>query len=274
MEMNMSPQLRLVQGIGFSPHSPIENPALTGEAEGVEGDLEAILAFGKISPHEKMLHAEALLLSKWEFKERWERCLDSPLIAHADAALALKGDYDGVVGIKDAGIPYAKIFEMMGFPVFEIDYSHRKRNMEKPVIDNYQLSQLKERKSVLLADIDFVSGRTLREVTKYLRENGVMVKAAYIGLYKWPGIDGKEFSVGKDTINFDKFWMGKVGGLCYNKFFNISSGKKTKIYDKELIPSDLRLYSPNPYIENNETLGSAAARKIARYFKSLETGDD
>ena len=111
-----------------------------------------------------------------------EKIFRSPLIAHVDAALQLKENYDAVVGVREVGLPYAKIFEMVGFPVFDVDYSHHKRDMKEPKIDVEHLQRLRDKKAVLLTDIDFVTGKTLREVTRYLRENGVNVGGAYIGL--------------------------------------------------------------------------------------------
>jgi len=211
--MGMSCGLRLEQRLVHKPHTPIRNPEITKEAEGMEGNLDEVLSRGKLSPHDKMLNTEAFLLSKWEAGEQWKNYLDSPLIAHVDAALQLRQNYDAVVGIKEAGIPYAKIFEMVGFPIFDIDYSHQKRNMTEPRMEDEQIKQLRDKQAVLLTDIDFVTGKTLREVTRYLRENGVNVSGAYIGLSRWPGMKSGGFSIGDDTVNFDTFWKGRTFGL-------------------------------------------------------------
>ncbi|MEM4318502.1 MAG: phosphoribosyltransferase [Candidatus Pacearchaeota archaeon] len=252
-------ELRIVQ-----PHSPIRNPEITEEAARIEGDLASlakVLLKEELSPHDRILHTEAFLLSQWKAREQWKRYLDSPLISHVDAALQLRQNYDAVVGIKNAGIPYAQIFEMVGFPIFEIDYSHRKRDMKEPQIDDEKVKQLRDKKSVLLTDIDFVTGKALREVTRYLREKDVKVNGAYIGLFRWPGMKSEkseEFFIGNDTVNFDTFWKGRTSGL--------STIRSTLPYKKGLIPSDVALYTSNPFLEEDELKGSAAARRIAKYF--------
>ena len=144
MNMGLCFGFRLEQKLVYKPHTPIENPELTEEAKGHESDLTSVIAKGKLSPHEKMLHVESALLSAWEFSEDWKRYLDSPLISHIDAALRLKSEYDAVVGIKNAGIAYTKLFEMAGFPTFEIDYSHYKRKMDSPKMDESHLEAIKD----------------------------------------------------------------------------------------------------------------------------------
>lgn len=257
--MSLSCGLRLEQRLVYPPHSPIRNPEITREADGIEGDLAIVLSKGKLSQHDKMLNTEAFLLSQWKAREQWEIYLDSPLISHVDAALQLRQNYDAVVGIKNAGVPYAQIFEIVGFPVFDVDYSHHKRDMEEPVMDCKQVKQLRDKQSVLLTDIDLVTGKTLREVAKYLRENGVKVDGAYIGLSRWSGMESEEFSIGDDTVNFDTFWKGRTSGL--------STIRSRLPYRKGLIPQDLALYTSNPTLEDNELRGSAAARRIAKYFR-------
>lgn len=259
MMMGISCGLRLEQRLVHKPHTPIRNPEITEEAKGMESNLDKVLARGQLSRHDKMLHTEAFLLSHWEDGEQWKKYLDSPLIAHVDAALQLRQNYDAVVGIREAGIPYTKIFGMVGFPTFDIDYSHHKRDMKEPRMDDEQIKQLRDKQAVLVADIDFVTGKTLREVIKFLRENGVNVNGAYIGLSRWPGMESQGFSVSDDTVNFDTFWKGKTSGL---------SRVRSRIpYKRELIPEDLALYTSNPALEDNELRGSAAAIRVAKYFK-------
>jgi hypothetical protein len=261
MMMSLSCGLGLEQRLVHKPHSPIENPELTEEAEDHESDMERVLSKGKLSPYEKMLHVESALLSNWEFGDDWRTYLDSPLLAHVDAALRLKKDYDAVVGIEEAGIPYAKIFEMVGFPIYEIDFSHHKRDMETPEIDESQLNSLKDGR-VLLADIDFVSGKTLREVHKFLKGKGINVDGAYIGLSQWPGMDSEEFGISENTVDFDTFWKGKTTGL--------SEIRSSIPYKRCLIPEDFMLFSSNPTLPEKENYGSVAARRIARYFINRE----
>ena len=255
---------RIEQRLDIRPHSPLENPELTEEAEGLTGTLDNILTRGKLSLREKMLQTEALLLSKWRYAQEWKDYLDSPLITHADAAMSLKNSYDAVVGIQKAGIAYAKIFELMGFPVYDIDFSHHKRNMEKPVMDQKQIAELKGKRNVLLTDIDFVTGRTLREVTNYLRERGINVTGAYIGLSKWQGLESNNHYIGDDTVNFETFWK-----TCGNtrQIMDILP------YKKKIIPHDLRIYTSNkadPNLNCYEMMSSGKAVRIAKYIKKSE----
>lgn len=247
---------QLEQRVVHNEHSPIKTPELTKEAESHESYLNLVILNGKLSPYEKMLHVESRLLSEWGFRD-WKSYLDSPLISHMDAALKLKKEYDLVVGIKNAGIPYAKIFEMAGLPVVEIDYSHHKRNMDSPTIDESQL-QLIQNSKVLLIDIDMVTGKTLRKVQEYLIKNGADVRGAYLGLSQWKGIKSEEFGISEDTVKFKTFWKGKKTGLTELRI-------KTP-YKRKLIPETLNLYSSNPCLPENEKFGSAAARRIARYL--------
>ena len=69
-----------------------------------------------------------------------------------------------------------------------------------------------------------------------------------------------DFYIGDDTVNFDTFWKGRTSGL--------SKLRSKMPYKNGIIPQDLTLYtSSNPAIEKNELRGSAAARRIATYFK-------
>lgn len=247
------------------PHSPIDNPWLTEEAKDrglaglIEDVIKEVLARGRLSPHEKMLQTEAVLLSLWKYSGDWKRYLDSPLIAHADAALVLGKYYDAAVAVKEAGIPYGDIFRIMGFPVFDIDFSHHRRNMERPEMDEEKIRELQGRKNVLLIDIDFVTGKTLGEVVGYLREKGINAAAAYTGLSRWPGIESDAPHIGTDTVDFENFWGGKTTGLNH---------LRSKIpYKKGIVHDDLKLYSPNPGLPDSEMRGSAAARRVAQCLK-------
>lgn len=254
---------RLEQRLVLKPHSPIRNPCLTGQAKDLEGNLDDILEKRKLSNYEKMLQIESILLSKGEFKDSWRDYLDATFMAHSDAALQLRNRYDAVVGIKSAGVYYAKIFEMMGFPMFEIDYSHHRRKMDKPIIEENQIRELKQKKNVLVTNIDFITGKTLTEVAKYLREKEVNVNGAYIGLSRWPGMDSNDFFINNDKVNFKTFWK------------SISSCSGLKMlrneipYEKGIRPKYLRLYSVNSSLEKNEKSGVLVARKVAKYLKQI-----
>ncbi len=250
-------QLCLQQALIVEPHSPIQNPELTKDAINYDGNLEDVLERGRLSPDGKMIEVEAYLLSNWTYGNDWQRYLDTPLLAHADSAISLSRDYDAVVGIKEAGVPFAKIFEMIGLPIFNIDFSHYKRKMDQPEIDTSDLRQLQKSQSVLLTDIDFVSGRTLRTVTNYLRSNGVNVKGVYIGLSQWPGIESDCFHVGNDSVDFNLFW--KQCGY-------VRQMRNMLPYRKGVIPKDLMVYTANrDFIYSKRGIAS----RVARYLKSF-----
>lgn len=244
-------------------HHPIDTPQLTESAEGQVGCIEDILAKGRLTPRDKMLQAEAILLSRWTHADDWRAYLDAPLIAHADAALNLKQNYDAVVAIREAGVPYAQIFRLMGYPIFDIDFSHHRKRMEHPIMDQSQLEEVKKSKDVLVTDVDFVTGRTLREVVDYLRRHGVNVRGAYIGLSKWLGLETEGFHIGEDTVDFDTFWTRTYSGLAHLR--------KILPYKRNIIPAGLRVYSVNPVLDENERLGGMVARRVARYLQELET---
>lgn len=133
---------------------------------------------------------EDYLYSKWEFDREGLYKLSASIILYADAALQLKEKrYDTAMGIKNSGIPYAKIFEMMGYDYSEIDYSHHKRQMEEIRIDSQEIKMLKNKK-IILIDMDIFSGKTILKITEYLKEKNLNVKGAFIGkLNFWAGSD-------------------------------------------------------------------------------------
>lgn len=240
-------------------HRAINNPELTRDAQYLEKpSLDLVLEKGTLSPEEKMLHVEAVLLAEWEFSGSWKRYLDSPLIAHIDAALRLRAlDYNAVVGIKKAGVPYADIFRIAGYPVFGIEYSHHKRKLKEPTIDEESLKEL-EGKIVLLTDVDFVTGKTLTTVYEFLKSRGINVGGAYIGLSEWPGVDSKNFSIGENTIDFEKFWQGNQNGLSW---------LRSRVpHNRKIIPRDLRIFGANSNLANKEKFAATAARRIAKFL--------
>lgn len=125
---------------------------------------------------------ESYLISKWGYAPDGIYRINSSMILDCDAALQLKEKgYEAVTAIKNAGIPYAKIFEMMGYVYSEIDYSHHKRDMKEPEISEVDIQKIIGKK-VILTDIDFVTGKTFCKATEYLRNRKVKVDGAYIGL--------------------------------------------------------------------------------------------
>ena len=240
------------------PHSPIDNPQLTKEAENVVGSIDDILVSGKLTPYEKMVQTESILLDKWEYKKDWKNYLDQPVLAHVNAVLNLKEIYQAFVGIMEAGIPYLSIFKMFNCPVYCIDFSHYKRNMDVPLIEADQLLELRHR-DVLLVDIDLVTGKTLDKVTDYLRSNAVNVKGAYIGLSRWAGIESDDPHIGEDLVDFDKFWK-RCGELYLIK-------NKERYIRLGVLPKDFEVYTSNLAVEKNERVGSKAAAKFAEYLK-------
>ena len=250
------------------PHSPLDNPALTAQARNREGRIsEVLVKKSSLSPLERMAEVEATLLNMWSYASDWRSYLDSPLIAHADAALSLGQMYDGVIGIKTAGAPYSEIFKIMGNEVFSIDYSHYKRNMENPIIDSLSLGRLKAKNNVLLVDIDIVTGQTIRKVISYLRDRGVNVTGAYIGLSAWSGMDSDDaHSINEDSVDFSNFW--KICG-------NTRQLKTEALYRMNIISRGFRLFSSNGSIEEcyekNHVRGLRTARGIASYLLHNET---
>lgn len=127
------------------------------------------------------------LVSVWDYTPDGIYGLNPSIILYCDAALQLKEKrYEAVTAIKRAGVPCAKIFEMMGYAYSEIDFSHHKRRMEKPEISEEELQKIAGKK-VILTDVDFVTGKTLRKVTEYLRNREVNVRGAFIEFEDWPG---------------------------------------------------------------------------------------
>lgn len=235
-------------------HSPLKTPRIT------EAVKDNYIFDGKnlSNPEIKMRSAEIELLNKWIYSNSWKSYLDKPLFSHAYSALALKElGYDAVVGIESAGVPYAKIFGIMGFPVYSINYSHYKKKMEQPLMDENQVYHLKSAKKVLLTDIDIVSGKTLRECRDYLNSNDINVPGAYIGLSQWEGI--KELGVPTigEEIAFKRLWRtcGRFRILAH-----------PKVYEMDILPKGFNVYNGIGWIENIPSHGQAAANDVLEYL--------
>ena len=262
-------QQQLILQMKLKPHSPINVPETSIEAWDRrdsldrESSLDDILSRGKQDHYEKMITMEAFLLNRWKYGSSFERYLDSPLVAHCFTAMALKEKVDAVIGIKEAGLPYADIFRLMGLPSYEINFSHYKRFISSPEIDEYSKRELRG-KNVLLTDIDFVTGKTITDVTKFLEEHKINVKGVYIGLSEWVGLKDKSFYVGGSALDFSTFWRhcGRYRTLR----------KPSLLYKKGIIPNGLPLYTSDGRLEKYPDMGRTASRKIAKYFmgKSYE----
>ncbi len=256
--------LGLHLGLGLNQYSSnfnISNPQITSLRADIEDvSLIDILKKGKLSALDKMVQAEGLLFSRWNHEDDWEEYLDSPLLAHADAALSLKNQgYNAVIGIEEKGVPYAEIFGIMGFPVYSIDYSHHRRNMDKPSINQEDLKELKGKKAVLV-DVDFVTGKTLKKVIKYLGSNNVNIDTVYLGLSEWPGIESDSFYIDNGKVDFEKFW--KTCG-------SLRSMKCQLPYQAGIIPRNVRVLTSDSAIGEHGINGSSAATRIAKYFQRV-----
>ena len=189
---------------------------------------------------------EAYLLSKWSRRNAWDMFLDAPLIVHADAAILLSNYYDAVVGIQTAGTAYSEIFRLMGFSEAKVDYSHYKKKMSAPQeMDKDQVEMLRVKRHVLLVDIDFVTGETVRKVYTYLTNLGINVEGIYFGISVMPA--NPEL-------------------LKWNKGHSLVVLQSSEPYAKGLIPRKLEIYAPNSSIENNEQTANWIAMRVAEYL--------
>ncbi|OGJ13088.1 hypothetical protein A3K82_03560 [Candidatus Pacearchaeota archaeon RBG_19FT_COMBO_34_9] len=205
-----------------------------------------------------------LLLSKWggnckifcyhRNDDNFEYDDSYKIILHTDAALQLKEKgYEAVVGIKTAGIPYAKMFEMVGYSYSEIDYSYHKRKMEKPIMDDEEMLKIKG-KRVILSDVDFIGGITLERVIEFLRDGNVNVVGAYIGNDSWTTqpIINKE----KWIEESKSYWKTEKRGLrrLNNKF----------LYNEKKVPSDFEIYTFTDEWKMNK-----AIERVSDFYKIL-----
>jgi len=206
---------------------------------------------------------KSLLLSKWDgnpeifmdYNEFGAYDCSSEIILHADAILQLKEKgYEAVVGIKTAGISYAKMFEMMGYSYSEIDYSFHKRKMEKPIMEEEEILKLTNKK-VILAEIDFITGITLERVIKFLRDRKINVTGAYMGNDSW---FGRPYKNEIEWIEESKlYWKSGKKGLrkLNNKF----------LYENERIPNDFEIYTfPERWKMKN------SIEKVSNYLDSFK----
>ena len=254
LELSLKLEQRLVSD---RPHFAMENPSLTIHAEAEEKPLpkplQKILGVN-LDATKRMAQMEKYLLDRWAYREAWKDYLDAPLVAHADAAVQLKDRCDAVIGIEGAGKPYSSLFTLLGKPSLDIDYSHYKRNMTAPAIYAPQLEWLRSKGKIILADIDFVSGKTLRTVTEHLRQARVEVVGAYIGITRWPG---NTYGIGESGgTDFTEFWSKSRTGLA--------QCTSTDPRLKEILPPNFTVYGPNKAVGLDTKLGSAAARRVAR----------
>ncbi|HLD15274.1 MAG TPA: hypothetical protein VJB94_01715 [Candidatus Nanoarchaeia archaeon] len=266
-----------------NPHGPIKNPRITKMA--FEGELDEPFSLEETINDRcyttKIAYSvERELLKRWKYAGGWEKFLDSPLLAHADAAIVLAEDYDAVVGIKEAGLAYADIFRIMGFPVEEIDFSHHKKNMTWPVMSKESIEKLKDKEGVILVDIDVVTGKSVKTVYDFLTSNGIKVKALYLGLSKWSGMkmkttsacgySWKEPSLGQKGIGFKGFWKKAEGGLVVMS--------KREAYQENIIPTGLVVYGSNAKLDApnhhckaiDRKAMKSAAKRVAQHLLKLE----
>jgi len=243
-------------------HPEARDMALTNEAENIDGLIEGgfiddIARRGRLGSREKILLMESILLHNWGYGLKWRAFLDAPLIAHADAAVTL--DSDAAVAIKNAGFPYGLIFDLIGTPMFEIDYSHHERHMTEPIIDEDDLAKLQKMKDVVLVDVDFVTGKTLRTTTEFLRKKQINVTGAYLGTSAWDGIPCEHFCVGRQTVDFKSFWKkGRSPAL--------RQMRNNQPYIHGLLPHDLMVFSANPNLVDNEEAAASVSMNLARHF--------
>ncbi|MBW2967412.1 phosphoribosyltransferase [Candidatus Woesearchaeota archaeon] len=247
------------------PSRGIDNPALTEEAAesfedtSIDSVLSDVLESGRLTAEDKMLITEAKLLEDWEDADEWRQYLDTPLIAHCDAALSLqKMGFDAAIGIERKGMPYAHIFEMMGWDIGSVYYSHHREDMIAPLMEPPDAELAREKQKVLLVENDFITGKTIRTVYDHLRRMGINVQGVYCGLTKWPGKKYDVPHVSSDTVDFDKFWRKPPAGL--------TEMKDQMPYRLMIIPHGLRVFAPNSRLADKPNLGQGAARRIVKYL--------
>lgn len=142
-----------------------------------------------------------------------------------DTALQLKQKgYSAVIAIKNAGISAAEIFRQTCYDYFEIDYSHYKRSMVNPEMEEKDLNKLKGQ-NVVLADIDFVSGNTLRTCKEYLNMKDINNLVAYIAGDQWRN----------ETDVYLEDWEINNNGL--------RTFKENEKYSVRRLPDNLKIYT-------------------------------
>jgi hypothetical protein len=181
---------------------------------------------------------ESLLVTKWGYNPGGVYTLNSSIILYCDAALQLKKrGYEAVTGIKNSGIPYAKIFEMMGYTYSEIDYSCHKRHMVEPIIDNEDIERMRDKK-VILCDVDYFTGRTLQTVNEYLTGRKINVEGIFIGQEN--GLFG---------------WITEKGGIRKQK------GLKAQIQSIKKVPKNFEIFT-----STNSNKISEAIKRVSSYL--------
>ena len=249
-------ELRLEQRLE-EPHSSIANPELTILANNMStpNNPSELLNLNK-DDEDLLFDVEHYLLQKWSFRHVWESLLDSPMIVHADAARQLNGYYDCALAVSSAGIPYGTIFKMAGsMPIFTVDYSHHKRAMtDVAPMSKEVLDCLREKRNVLLIDIDCCTGKTLRTINTYLKNEGIINTGAYLGLSRWKGL-GIEGSLGRDNVDFNRFWSKSQSGL-------VECVSKTP-YKNGILPNGFELYGPNQRVATHPKLAMQLAKWVA-----------
>lgn len=134
----------------------------------------------------------------------------------------------------------------MGYAYSEIDYSHHKRKMQEPVMNDEDMEKIKD-KRVILSDIDFDTGNSLQKVIDHLRIRNIDVTGAYIGSEDWPALG--------DFGMYYGFWMTERKGLRkLGDDFLYREGK---------VPSDFEIFTST---ESNRI--SEAIRRVSEYIKN------
>ena len=86
---------------------------------------------------------------------------------------------------------------MRGYECAEIDYSHHKRKMENPEMEDGFVKILSGRKPIAI-DVDFITGITLGKVFFYLSERKIKLEGAYMGLSDWGQLSNNEPLFGRE----------------------------------------------------------------------------
>ncbi len=205
---------------------------------------------------------ESRVLSKEDLEFYFKSNLEKPkwgyntseIVLSCDTALQLKEKgYGAVTAIKNAGVPYAKIFEMMGYSYSEIDFSHREREMKEPEMNAGQLQKLIGKKVILTED-DFITGITLEKVRQYLKDREINVSGAYTGMQDW---EVRESYFGP----YEGFWEIEKNGLR-----RVNPQRLLFVFDRQRkfpLPKDFEIYTSTEPARMNE-----AIKRVSEYLNT------
>ena len=244
---------------------PLKNPDITSRVFQNLNKIKNLtldnLVDINIDKERRILGTEARLLAQWKYGAEWKEHLDAPLIAHADAAIDLKKEYDCTIAATEKSFPYAEILKIMGMEMCPVDFISMEKDKNNPKVKE-KIEKLRE-KRVLIVDREFITTGLLKKVYEELRNKGINANGAYLGISNWEQLNVETPYLNGKLARLHCFWEHIGSGLGLMRITNCD------VYKKGLLPKELKLYSVNGKLYLDKPNANQAARRVAINLKKI-----